>query len=465
MADEGDLVGGEAEGARRGLSVKGMRVLLVLALVVIVAVAYFRMSASGPAKSTETTEKKTEEKKGGTLEVTQVTDQGYAVQIDKRVTEIGQHVVRLAEEQKAFQRDMTGAVKAIDNKVDKKYGEIVSQITTFTHEIQQATRSNAIALGVPMPAAPGVAMTTSAGVSYESSGGGVGAAVTPITYVNFGGLPVTPPGSGKDFLDIGAGIGKDAKAKAQEAVEVTDQKLRETASKAAPALVSGPKTRKVLIASASYVHVTTLHGVDCPVGSSNTAVPVVLPVRGIIKGPNGETLDLGAAHFQGLCVGLENKVDGNESRARITVKNLSYVGSDGAPQFIKVEGYVVDRRDSSSDVKGIYETKQGEALAKSAAAAGIAAIGQLTASAEYTNVTSGSTGTVASTLSGGNVAKAALGQAVGAAANRAAEFYISKVEALTPIVHIDANLPLSFVSLTPFTVDLPTDEAKQAQLY
>ena len=125
---------------------------------------------------------------------------------------------------------------------------------------------------------------------------------------------------------------------------------------------------------------------------------------------------------------------------------------------------MVDRRDSSQDVKGIYETKQGEALAKSAAAAAIAAIGNLAASGEYTNVTSGSSGTVASSLAG-SATKAALGQGIGAAANRAAEFYMSKVESLVNVVHIDGGLPLSFVSLEPFTLVLPSAESQQANLY
>lgn len=464
MADEGDMVGGEGAQGQRGPGVKGMRLMLVLALVVIVLVAYFRMSSTNKVEpKTETAEKKTEDKKEGKLDVTPVSDKGYAVEIDKRVTEIGQSVVRIAEEVKTFKTSVTEAIGGINNKVDQKYGELAGQMTAFTHEVQKAARENAAALGggATLPSLSGVA----AGVSGEmgTGAGGIGT-VTPITYVNFGGLPAAPvAGSGRDLVDIGSGLTKDGKTKAHEAVDETERKLREAASRGAAAVVAPPSTKKVLVASASYVHVTTLHGVDCPTGSQS--VPVILPVHGIIKGPNGETLDLGAAHFQGLCTGLENKVDGNESRARIKVTNLSFVAADGKPQFIKVEGYVVDRRDSSQDVKGIYETKQGEALAKSAAAAGVAAIGNLTASAEYTNITSGSTGTVASSLSGGSVAKAALGQAVGAAANRAAEFYMSKVEALTPIVHIEANLPLSFVSLAPFTVELPSEDAQQARLY
>ena len=462
MADEGDMVGGEGAQGQRGLGVKGMRALLVLALVVIALVAYFRMSSSEKIEpKTETAEKKAEEKKGGGLDVTPVSDKGYAVEIDKRVTEIGQHVVRIGEEVKTFKGVVTEEVGKINNRVDQKYGELASQMTTFTHEMQQTMRGNAIAMGVPMPSAPGVAMGLSGGRTPEY--GGAGGAVTPITYVNFGGMPApgVSPGGSKDLVDIGFDLGKDAKTKTQETADTTERKLREAASKGVAAIVT-PGTRKVIIASSSFVHVTTLHGVDCPTG--NQSVPVVLPVKGIFKGPNGETLDLGPAHFQGLCTGLENKVEGDVSRARIKVTHISFVGPDGTPQFEKVSGYVVDRRDSSQDVKGIYETKQGEALAKSAAAAAIAAIGNLAASGEYTNVTSGSSGTVASSLAG-SATKAALGQGIGAAANRAAEFYMSKVESLVNVVHIDGGLPLSFVSLEPFTLVLPSAESQQANLY
>jgi hypothetical protein len=461
MAEEDPtpLIGGD-DGGRKPPNPKLVRGVLAIAALLLVVYLYnvFSTPDKPAPREKPAAEQSEKDKKDGRIDVATTPKESYAVpELDKRVTATTNEVQKLADVMRQFRESVDTKVGSLENKFDKRLGEMSEKITSFTYDTQEAVRRHAVASGVPLPTLPGgTVLAPGASGSLPPLGGGMGGGVSPISYVHFG-TPLGAAAPSKDILDIG----KDTKDQLGKVADATDKKLRDAAGVGAAAVK--PKTRKVTLPSASYVHVTNLHGVDCPANSKEQSVVVILPVQGVWKGPNGETHDLGAAHLQAHCVGLENKVEGDTSRARITPTKLSYVGVDGTPQYITVSGYIVDRRDSSADVKGIYESRKGEVLAKSAAAAGIAAIGQISAAGEYTNVVGSSAGTVASTLTG-NAGKAALGAAVGSAAERAANIYLQNVEALVPVVHLDGNLPLTFVTTSPFSVDFPTEDEKQALL-
>lgn len=465
MADEAPI-GGEADGAggRRPPNPKLIRFLAVIVASIAAIYLYnvfFSSEEKRPAeRPTAASDAKggKDEKKDTKLDVTAPSKEGYVVEMDKRIIDVTNTMNKLVDSIRDFQVKTDANIAAINNKVDKKYGELVERMTAFTHDTQESVRRNASAMGVPLPTVPTSIAPGISGGAPVPGGTVIGpdAQVSPITYVSFGGpAPVAP--ASRDITDIG----KDATDKVDKVLESTDKKLKE-AAKVAPAAVAAAKTRKLEVAAGSRVHAVNLHAADCPTGNQN--VPIVLPVTSDIRGPNGDVVDLGAPHFIGECVGLENKVDGDKSRARIVVKRLSFVDRRGAVQTIKVEGYIVDRRDSAQDIEGQYESKQGEALAKSAAAAGLAAIGQITTSAEFTNITGAGSGTATSSLTG-SAGKAALGQAVGAAADKVSQYYSAQVTARVPIVHINANIPMTVMLTSPFIIELPVENNQHAALY
>lgn len=204
----------------------------------------------------------------------------------------------------------------------------------------------------------------------------------------------------------------------------------------------------------SFVHVTNLHGVACPVATSGgggdplfESVPIVLPVVGEFRAPNGKTYDLGSPHLYGTCFGSET------SRPAITVKieRLSYVGPDGEEQYIPVNGYLVDRRDNEIGIAGYVDKAGGRELAAAAAAAGLAAAGDVFAQSQGTTTQVTGTGGsgIVQSLPGDAAARAALGRSFGAVANEIAEMYRDAAERLVPVVRVESGLPITFVNTQP----------------
>lgn len=217
------------------------------------------------------------------------------------------------------------------------------------------------------------------------------------------------------------------------------------------------------IPGSSWVHVTDLHGVACPVGNSVTSnnnngpqalinkVPVTLPIRGDFHGPNGTTYSLGAAHVSGTCVGQES----NRPSAIIKIERLSYVGPDGEPQFIPVNGYLIDRRDNQMGIAGYLDTSSGRDIALSAIAAGFSAAGEIFSDSQFdtslfTGAGAGANAGAARSIDGSNIPQAVAGDAFGAAAGRIADYYAEQANRTIPVVRIRGGLPITMITTAPF---------------
>lgn len=388
------------------------------------------------------------------LDVAGPNKEGYVPAFEKRLASVAQDVNQVIELRKKDHEETQRALADIRNEIDQKLGQIVEQQTALVHSQVQSSRQGAAVEGA-LPALGGVPSSSDGDLGQPAANKG-----NPIKYVSFGAPP--PAGMGGDKADI-MNIVSDAKYQADKVVSAENQIVGGGSSSTAKPVKAEKKSgRKLDIAAGSKVHVTTLHSANCPVG--NSAVTMVFPVMGAFKGPNGSVVDLGHGHLLGKCTGLASERSGSKSRARVVIERLSIVGPDGKQQNIKVTGYIADRRDSAQDVLGHYESKQGIALAKSAAASGLAAFGQLQVASEMSNTVSASTGTTLSTLTG-DAGKAALGAAISATAQRSAEFYQSQVEALVPTVHIEAQLPLEVFFTDPFQVELNDSEETHADLY
>ncbi|MBO9471741.1 hypothetical protein J7355_16745 [Endozoicomonas sp. G2_2] len=223
-----------------------------------------------------------------------------------------------------------------------------------------------------------------------------------------------------------------------------------------------PEYDSITVPGNSWVHVTDLHGVACPVANASgqrggdgprallSEVPITLPVKGEFHGPNGTTYHMGSPHVSGTCVGQES----NRPAAIVKIERLSYVGPDGKPQFIPINGYLIDRRDNQMGVAGYLDQASGREIALASFAAGMSAAGEVFSDSQFNTQIfgGGAAGGVGSarSIDGGNIPAAVAGDAFGEAFGRIAEFYDRQAARIIPVVRIQAGLPMTMITTTPF---------------
>ena len=440
---------GAAEARKPG---KKQLVIAAIALLAVVSFVYSHFFESAPPPKTSDGEQKNEAQSasgniGSTADLAGPDLEGYRAGFEKRLVQQSEEIQKLQQQLAQSQEATNTQIGKLHDEMTTQFGKIVETQVADKNAYEERIRSGGD--NGSLPPLGGLPSGTPQQTSTAPGPRGM-LAFVPAPSVSGGGSKT----AGTDLLANVPGIGQNA------SVQVPGQIDK--------ALVK--PTIKVQIAAASFAHITTLHGVDCPVNDSGPsgavggqAVPVVLPIEGSFRGPNGSTQDIGSAHLLGKCVGLQNTVKGDKARARIVVDLLSYVDRDGNEQKVPVQGYVVDRRDSSEDVLGRYDSKQGAALAKSAMASAAAAVASLGVANQYTNTTNPSSGSVTSAFTG-SLANAALPAVISGIAQRTADFYQKQADSQVPYVHVDAALPLEFVSTAPFTVDTGED-LTSASLY
>ncbi|HEC1424344.1 TPA: conjugal transfer protein TraB [Pseudomonas aeruginosa] len=242
---------------------------------------------------------------------------------------------------------------------------------------------------------------------------------------------------------------------------------QKNAESIAGAVLSGPKLERITIPAFSFVEVTTLHGVACPIGANSPnsnaqsqipARPIVLPVRGIFRGPNGSSVDIGNIHLMGLCAGRRIS-SSSTGRATIRVEQMSYWDEGGDAQMSASTGYIVDTRDNEQDVYGRLDKASGRTLAlESAAAAGAAFASALTQS-EYTTQNNlnaeGGSSTVQQLT--GDATKAATTQGIAAIFGKIAQRFEQEANAAIDTVVVEPGIRLRFVTDQPIHVYKPAE--------
>lgn len=225
------------------------------------------------------------------------------------------------------------------------------------------------------------------------------------------------------------------------------------------------------IAAASLVEVTLLHGVDCPVsgglgsaltGSDGAGLldnrPLILPITGRFKGPNGQTYDIGHAHLSGVCVGVDM---GDDSRAAVRVERLSYATPDGQEQTVPALGYLVDTRDNRQDIAGRLIEVRGDTLWQSMLASGLAGMASVAQAGQYTVTASSLAGAGTQQSLTGSATKAALGAGVSQGLQDLATYLNEHRDQRFDVVRIDGGVTATFL-LTEAITELRVPVAKQA---
>lgn len=282
----------------------------------------------------------------------------------------------------------------------------------------------------------------------------------------------TPAQQSATFNDQNAGRGQPAQPAQQQpqkqygsaAEAYTDQQSQNRSGDAQ--VNTGPKMERITIPAFSFVEVTTLHGVACPVGGNSPgkkseneipARPVVLPVRGIFRGPNGSSVDVGNIHLMGLCSGRRTS-SSTSGRATVRVEQMSYWDEGGDAQMSTSTGYLVDTRDNEQDVYGRLDKASGSTLAYESAAAAGAAFAAALSQSEYTTQNNvGTNGSTSVQQLTGSATKAATTQGVAAIFTKIADRFEQQANAAIDTVVVEPGIRLRFVTDQPIHVYKPAE--------
>lgn len=282
----------------------------------------------------------------------------------------------------------------------------------------------------------------------------------------------TPAPQNSNYNDQNAGLGQPstpsaAQPRQQQYDNAAEAYAAQSESNKNPTgqTYTGTKMERITIPAFSFVEVTTLHGVACPVGANSPgakqteipARPVVLPVRGIFRGPNGSSVDVGNIHLMALCSGRRTS-SSSAGRATIRVEQMSYWDEGGDAQMSASTGYIVDTRDNEQDVYGRLDKASGRTLALESMAAAGAAFAAALSQAEYTTQNSlDSNGSTSVQQLTGSATKSATTQGIAAIFNKIASRFEQEANAAIDTVVVEPGIRLRFVTDQPIHVFKPAE--------
>lgn len=213
-----------------------------------------------------------------------------------------------------------------------------------------------------------------------------------------------------------------------------------------------PKTTQNYLPSGMFGQAVVLSGLDAPTGgqAQSNPHPVLLELRDLAKLPNAYRYDWQSCFVTGAGYG-----DISSERAYIRTENLSCVAKDGRVLDVPIKGYIAGE-DGKAGMRGRLVSKQGQALANALLAGVVSGIGSgLEKSSTTTSVSPlGST----STVKPGAEVKAGIGEGVGKALDRLANYYIALAEKMFPVVEVDAGRVVDVVLTKGVTVDVDVQQ-------
>ena len=199
----------------------------------------------------------------------------------------------------------------------------------------------------------------------------------------------------------------------------------------------------------SFTRGTLLGGLDAPTGGQAQSNPhpvlirladnAVLPNR--FRGDYRECFVIAAGYG-----------DISSERAYLRTENLSCVRADGAVLEVRLQGSVYGE-DGKVGMRGRLVTKQGQMLANALLAGVVSGIGQGLASSS-TQVSSSPLGTITS-ATGTDAFRAGIGNGMGRALDRLAQYYIKLAENTFPVIEVDAGREIDVVITRGVRIDTP----------
>lgn len=199
----------------------------------------------------------------------------------------------------------------------------------------------------------------------------------------------------------------------------------------------------------SFTRGVLLGGLDAPTGGQSQSNPQPVLIR---LSDNSVLPNKFRGEYRECFVIAAGYGDISSERAYLRTENLSCVRDDGSTLEVKIQGSVYGE-DGKVGMRGRLVTKQGQMLANALLAGIASGIGQgLSTSA--TNYSTSALGTIAST-SGSEAYRAGLGNGVGRALDRLAQYYIKLAEQTFPVVEIDAGREVDVVITKGVRIDAP----------
>ena len=225
--------------------------------------------------------------------------------------------------------------------------------------------------------------------------------------------------------------------------------VADRAAPSAPAPATADSRTLSTFLPVSFTRGTLLGGLDAPTGGQAQSNPhpvlirladnAVLPNR--FRGDYRECFVIAAGYG-----------DISSERAYLRTENLSCVRADGAVLEVRLQGSVYGE-DGKVGMRGRLVTKQGQMLANALLAGVVSGIGQGLASSS-TQVSSSPLGTITS-ATGTDAFRAGIGNGMGRALDRLAQYYIKLAENTFPVIEVDAGREIDVVITRGVRIDTP----------
>ncbi|PND33865.1 conjugal transfer protein TraB [Achromobacter pulmonis] len=208
----------------------------------------------------------------------------------------------------------------------------------------------------------------------------------------------------------------------------------------------------------SFTRGTLLGGLDAPTGGQSQSNPHPVLIR---LSDNSVLPNRFRGEYKECFVIAAGYGDISSERAYLRTENLSCVRADGATLEVRIQGTVYGE-DGKVGMRGRLVTKQGQMLANALLAGVVSGIGQGLSTANTTYSTS-ALGSIASADNSADAYRAGLGQGVGKALDRLAQYYIKLAENTFPVIEVDAGREIDVVVTKGVRIDVPmTDLAANA---
>lgn len=201
---------------------------------------------------------------------------------------------------------------------------------------------------------------------------------------------------------------------------------------------------------------TLLGGLDAPTGGQSQTNPHPVLIR---LSDNSVLPNRMRGEYRECFVIAAGYGDISSERAYLRTESLSCVRADGAALEVRIQGTVYGE-DGKVGLRGRLITKQGQMLANALLAGVVSGIGQglATSSTEYST---SALGTVA-TANGSEAYRAGLGNGVGKALDRLAQYYIKLAENTFPVIEVDAAREVDVVITKGVRIDTPMAPTRAA---
>jgi conjugal transfer pilus assembly protein TraB len=201
---------------------------------------------------------------------------------------------------------------------------------------------------------------------------------------------------------------------------------------------------------------TLLGGLDAPTGGQSQTNPHPVLIR---LSDNSVLPNRMRGEYRECFVIAAGYGDISSERAYLRTESLSCVRAAGAALEVRIQGTVYGE-DGKVGLRGRLVTKQGQMLANALLAGVVSGIGQglATSSTEYST---SALGTVA-TANGSEAYRAGLGNGVGKALDRLAQYYIKLAENTFPVIEVDAAREVDVVITKGVRIDTPMAPTRAA---